>query len=88
MTVLEEYKEIQKRIKSVDNQEKYKHLYLSENLSPNEKDLLFALKELELCVRPLNNDDSLEKEKRQLFINSANLFLKRIKRCLEIDNWN
>ena len=88
MTILEQYTEIQKRIKSVDNKEKYNHLYLSESLSPNEKKLLASLNELERCVRVLNNDDLLEKEKRQFFINTANVYLKRTIKCLEIDNWN
>lgn len=88
MTILEQYTEIQKRIKSVDNQEKYNHLYLSENNSPNEEKLLIYLNKLQVCIQMLNSDNVLEKTKRQLWENTAIVFIKRIRACLEIDEWN
>lgn len=88
MTILEQYTEIQKRIKSVDNQEKYNHLYLSENNSPNEEKLLIYLNKLQVCIQTLNSDNELEKTKRQLWENTAIVFIKRIRACLAIDKWN
>ena len=88
MTILKQYTEIQKRIHSVDNQEKYNHLYLSENNSPNEDKLLVYLGKLQECISVLSANKNLEKKEKQFLETTAVVWIKRIKNCLEIDGWN
>ena len=87
MIILEQYTEIQKRIKSIDNQEKYNHLYAGENNSQNEMKMLVYLSKLDECIHKLNASTIKEKSERQLWETTAIVWIRKILNYLETDDW-